>query len=95
MEAFSDYLLIGDLESRHEPSLVKDYQFRFFPGILRESDSKEDEVVSNDKYFLRLGSVRTNATGSLLDQKLVKRYEWAKLEKIILKHLGKCCHLQK
>ena len=71
-------------------NLLKDDQLQFFPGIFRKNDIKEDEVVSNDEYFIRLGSVRASAKGgSLLGQKLLKHYDWTKLESIILKHLGK------
>ena len=71
-------------------NLLKDDQLQFFPGIFQKSDIKEDEVVFSDEYSLKLGSVRANAKGgSLLGQKLLKHYDWTKLENIILKHLGK------
>ena len=71
-------------------NLLKDDQLQFFPGISRKSDIKEDEVVSNDEYSIRMESVRASAKGgSLLGQKLLKHYDWTKLESIILKHLGK------
>ena len=71
-------------------NLLKDDQLQFFPGIFQKSDIKEDEVVFSDEYSLKLGSVRANAKGgSLLGQKLLKHYDWTKLENLILKHLGK------
>ena len=47
-------------------NLIKDDQFNFFPGILKNSVNKEDEVVTNDEFSLRLGSVKTSAMESLL-----------------------------
>ena len=69
-------------------NLIKDDQFKFFTGILKNS-VKENEVVTNDEFSLRLGSVKTSAVESLLAQKLEKHYDWTKLEKLILHHLGK------
>ena len=71
-------------------NLIKDDQFNFFPGILKNSVNKEDEVVTNDEFSLRLGSVTTRPyEGSLLGKTLEKHYDWTKMERLILEHLGK------
>ena len=81
---------MGDSLATHSPdmNLIKDDQFKFLPGILKNGVNKEDQVVTNDEFSLRLGSVKTDQ-GSLFDQELEKHYDWTKLEKLILHHLGK------
>ena len=81
---------MGDSLATQSPDMnfIKDDQFQFFPGILRNGVNKEDQFVTNDEFSLRLGSVKTNKR-SHFAPKLEKHYDWTKLEKIILLHIGK------
>ena len=64
----------------------EDERIKFFPGLIRKSEIKEEEALFNDKYSLRLGPISSTKESSLC-QMLEKHYDWTRLKEVILEQL--------